>query len=175
MPYKQERLDKNKHDRTSFNCGNEPLNRYLRETARQSQERGTAVCFVLVDDETGHIAGYYTLTQHAVDPGDVDPELFKGHQKLPRSNMLPATLLGRLAIHKDYQGQGLGSALLVRALGTALAAAEKVAAVAVVVDPDGDSAASFYEKHGFRVLNENSGRMFMTMNEIAETLAAEGE
>lgn len=173
MSYQYERLDKNRHDRTRFDCGNEPLNRYLRETARQSQEKGAAVCFVLVDDETGYIAGYYTLTQHAIDAGDVNPELFGGHRKLPRSKMLPATLLGRLAIDQHYQGQGLGAALLARALETALAAAEKVAAVAVVVDPDGETAARFYEHHGFRVLNEESGRMFITMGEIAETLAAE--
>lgn len=173
MSYQYERLDKSRHDRTRFDCGNEPLNHYLRETARQSQEKGAAVCFVLVDDETGSIAGYYTLTQHAIDAGDVDPEWFRSHRKLPRSEMLPATLLGRLAIDRHYQGQGLGAALLVRALETALAAAEKVAAVAVVVDPDGEAAARFCEHHGFRVLNEESGRMFITMDEIAETFAAE--
>jgi len=38
------------HDRGGFNCGSEPLNRYLKETVRQHGERGISRTFVLVDD-----------------------------------------------------------------------------------------------------------------------------
>ena len=48
------------HDRTSFNSGSEPLDRYLREHVTQDVRRRVAACFVALA-EGQRIAGYYTL------------------------------------------------------------------------------------------------------------------
>lgn len=169
MPrYTLERLDKKRHDRKRFTCGNDDLDEYLHKTARQAGDAGTAVCYVLIDPgDPGRIVGYFTLTQHAVDPGPENTALFERQPRIARTLAVPTTLLGRLAIDRDYQGAGLGSALLARALEISLAAADVVASTAVVVDPIDARARAFYEGFGFELLNGETGRLFLTMNTVA--------
>jgi hypothetical protein len=60
---KLEALDKS-HDRTSFDCGREPLNRFLREVARMHMERGISQTFVLVDKKAKPpkpLLGFFSL------------------------------------------------------------------------------------------------------------------
>jgi hypothetical protein len=52
------------HDRDGFDCGSEPLNSYLKQTARQHAARGISRTFVLVEDNTSElrpILGFFTL------------------------------------------------------------------------------------------------------------------
>jgi len=47
-----------------IDCGNESLNRYLQQTARQHAEKGIARIFVLIDDVTSSdILGFFTPPQ----------------------------------------------------------------------------------------------------------------
>jgi hypothetical protein len=48
------------HDRSTFACGSEPLDRYLQEQASQDERRSVAACYVAVD-ERSEVVGYYTL------------------------------------------------------------------------------------------------------------------
>ena len=95
MPrYTLERLDKKRHDRKRFTCGNDDLDGYLHKTARQAGDAGTAVCYVLIDSgDPGRIAGYFTLTQHAVDPGPENTALFERQPGIARTLAVPTTLL----------------------------------------------------------------------------------
>lgn len=54
-----------KHDRAAFDCGSEPLNSFLKTTARQHQDRGISRTFVLIDPMSAaplRILGYFTLS-----------------------------------------------------------------------------------------------------------------
>jgi len=56
-------LDASVHDRANFDCGEAPLNRYLREQASQDIKRRIAGCWVLVSrDSPDHVLGFYTLS-----------------------------------------------------------------------------------------------------------------
>jgi predicted GNAT family N-acyltransferase len=135
------------HDRESFSCGVESLDRYLKTQAGQDVRRKANAVFVLSEQrEPTRILGYYTLCAMAIAQGEV-PEAARKH--IPRYPLVSATLIGRLAISKDRQGQRLGGVLLADALKRAFESASTVGSSMVVVDSLDESAASFYAAHGF--------------------------
>jgi len=93
------------HDRAAFTCGNPDLDEYLKTRARQDEKRNFARPFVLVGDELGAIAGYYTVSNMGINFGELPEEEVK---KLPHYPIVPAALIGRLAVSENYQGKGLG-------------------------------------------------------------------
>ena len=153
------------HDRRSFTCGVEPLDRYLHVQAGQDQRRHIAVCFVWPDAARSRIAGYYTLSAFSV-LGEVLPDTLQ--KKLPKYGQIPCTLLGRLAVDREYRGLGLGKHLLVDALRRALAQSATVASWAVIVDAKDGAAQAFYERYGFLALAKAPRRLFLPVATIAE-------
>jgi hypothetical protein len=101
------------HDRPSFSCGVEPLDRYFHHQVGQDVRRGLASCFVAVHLLDTAICGYYTLSATSVSLGDLPPALAK---KFPHYPRIPATLLGRLAVDHRFRGRQLGRRLLYDAM-----------------------------------------------------------
>jgi GNAT superfamily N-acetyltransferase len=152
------------HDRVGFQCGVESLNLYLKTQASQDMRRKANAVFVATPEHTPSlIAGYFTLCASGLAPGSI-PEAARKH--IPRYPMVSATLLGRLAVSTKFQGQGLGSILLVKALAKAYENAAQVGSSMVVVDAIGEPAANFYAAHGFIRLPE-SLRLILPMQSIA--------
>ena len=141
--YRIELLTKS-HDRTAFGCSIEPLDRYLKVQASQDMRRRVASCFVAIDAATSEIAGYYTLAATGL-PLDLFPDEII--RRLPRYPVVPAGLLGRLAVSTKHQGKSLGKAMLFDALRRI--AETDLMAFALVVDAKDDAAVSFYEHFGF--------------------------
>ncbi len=135
------------HDRGSFTSGVESLDRYLKTQAGQDVRRKANAVFILSEvSEPAHVLGYYTLCAVAISQGDV-PEAARKH--VPRYPLVSATLIGRLAVAKDRQGQRLGGLLLADALRRAFDSAGTVGSSMVVVDALDEAAAGFYATHGF--------------------------
>ena len=152
------------HDRSGFHCGVESLDLYLKAQASQDMRRKANAVFVLTPfDLPSRIAGYFTLCAYVLAPGTI-PEA--AHKHIPRYPMVSATLLGRLAVSAEFQGHGLGSILLAKALAKAYENAAQVGSSKVVVDAIGDHAAKFYAAHGFIQLPE-SMRLILPMQTIA--------
>jgi ribosomal protein S18 acetylase RimI-like enzyme len=133
------------HDRLAFSCGVDPLDRYLQTQATQDIRRRIANCFVATSANSNIIAGYYTFSATSIPMLDLPSETAK---RLPRYPVVPAALIGRLAIDRQYRGLGLGAALLFDAI--ARAAGADTAIFAVLVDAKDDAAAAFYRRHGFQ-------------------------
>lgn len=148
------------HNRAAFDCGVEALNRYIREQAGQDTKKKIAATFVLVGDVPTAIAGYYTLSSTSVNVGELPEATAK---KLPRYPLLPATLIGRLAVDRHYQGKGCGELLLVDALKRSLISTKQIGSVAVVVDAKDDAAKAFYTHFQFIPLVNYSYRLFLPM------------
>lgn len=164
MIYLTEPLD-SKHDRESFSCGKELLDHYFWRQAKQDVKRKLAACFVWENKETKKISGYYTLSSNSISQ-DLIPDSFR--KKLPKSYIsLPTILLGRLAIDKSFQGQGLGKILLIDSLKRCLDTSDSIGAFAVIVNPLDQEAEMFYIKYGFIKLPD-SGKMFLPMKTIKE-------
>jgi GNAT superfamily N-acetyltransferase len=153
------------HNRADFSCGNAALDRYLKEQAGQDLRRGCATPFVLISERGDTtIFGYYTLSSYGIDVGELPVELAR---KLPRYPLVPATLLGRLAVDRSFQGQGVGEFLLMDALHRALVQSAEIAAAAVVVDAIDAGAIKFYRHFGFTVFPAVANRLFLPMKAVA--------
>jgi predicted GNAT family N-acyltransferase len=157
-----------RHARDGFSCGSEPLDRYLRQQARQDADKRVAAPFVLVEPPDAEVLGYYTLSASVVEVSEVAAGLAK---KLPRYPHLPVTLIGRLAVHQRLKGQGGGAFLLMDALHRSLSHSAQIAAMAVVVDAKDDIAAAFYRHFDFQTLKRDPRRMYLPMKDVAALLA----
>ena len=144
------------HDRNAFSCGMLALDRYLREQASQDIKRRVSNCFVAIDSNVGAVAGYYTLAASSIPIGSLPEDLTK---RLPRYPVLPAILVGRLAVDIRYQGRQVGTALIVDALRRSAQAAP--ASFALIVDAKDSQAAAFYGKHGFTPFESRSLSLFL--------------
>src|SRR2546425_12169271 len=114
-------------------------------------------------DPNGAIAGYYTLSAYAIRPTELPVEVVK---RLPRYPLVPATLLGRLAISRKLQGQNLDSALLIDALRRSWRNAAEVASIGVVVDTYDEKAQRFYLRHEFIQFADHPNKLFLPMRTI---------
>jgi GNAT superfamily N-acetyltransferase len=164
--FRFEPLDEKAHNRAAFSCEHEALNVYLKERASQEVQKRVAAVYVLTHDRKA-IAGYYTLSQYTIEPGDL-PEEAVQRLRLPKYDKLPATLLGRLARSKESKGAGLGEILLMGALEKALLHSKNIASLAVVVDAKDEKARNFYLRYGFIDLPDHRNRLFMLMPTVEE-------
>jgi len=154
-----------KHDRAVFSCGNDTLDTYLKKRASQEAKKKIATTFVMVGNQPSEIIGYYTLSATSILLDDLPDKIAK---KLPKYPQVPATLLGRLAIDRRYQGRGYGEILILDALRRSLNAATVVASYAVVVDAIDERARCLYEHYGFCDFPDRKLRLFMPMKTIAD-------
>ena len=156
------------HDRAAFNCGSEPLDRYLREQVTQDVRRRVAACFVALT-EGQRIAGYYTLASASLLLADLPASSGK---KLPRYPTVPAARMGRLAVDQAFK-EGLGSALLADALDRAARA--EISAYALMVDAKDKAAAAFYRHHGFIALPDSPLTLFLPPATVQTSRDAENK
>jgi GNAT superfamily N-acetyltransferase len=155
-----------RHDRAAFACGVEALDRYLRLQAGQDVRRRVALCFVLVDGDDPAPLGYFTLAAASIALADLPDVLAR---RLPRYPVVPATLMGRLAVDQRHRGRGLGEFLLLDALSRALR--NEIASYAFVVDAKDEAAAAFYARYRFLPLTQAGRRLFVPMAEAARLFA----
>ena len=160
--YRVEALDK-QHDRKGFSCGVEPLDRYLKEQAGQDAKKRVAAPFVLCKAKSNIVLGYYTLSALSIDVGAWPEDVVR---KLPRYPVVPATLLGRLAVDKRLRGKGMGEYLLMNALRRAFVTSREVASVAVIVDAKDDAGVMFYQKYEFSPFADQARKLFLPMRTI---------
>ena len=150
-------------DRKDFSCGVEPLDRYFREQATQDIRRRVSACYVAVDTVTAVIAGYYTLAAGGVPLAEMPTQMAK---RLPRYASVPVVRMGRLAVDQRYRGKKLGAALLWDAV--LRASRSEIAAFALVVDAKDDTAAAFYQHHGFAALDEGQRRWILPLANVTD-------
>lgn len=160
QPYRIELLGR--HDRSTFDSRSEPLDRYLREHAGQDMRRRVASCFIALDSRD-EIAGYYTIAASSLVLDLLPHEQSK---RLPRYPVVPAVLLGRLAVAIGHQGKRLGAALVADALQRA--SRTEVMAYAMVVDAKDEQAAQFYTHLGFVPLIDSQSRLIRPLRSGAD-------
>jgi predicted N-acetyltransferase YhbS len=80
---------------------------------------------------------------------------------------VPVALLGRLALSRPAQGQGLGAILLADACKRVTAASEALAVAAIIVDAKSPKAAAFYQHFGFIDLPGQPSRWMLSRSHFA--------
>lgn len=152
------------HDLSCFDCGNAPLNDWLRLRAIKSEAR-SARCFGVCARKS-IVVGYYCIAAGAIQ--------HEGAPRKIRQNMpdpIPAIVIGRLGVDRMYQGHGLGRALLKDALLRIVHASELVGARAVLVHAVDQEAVPFYARYGFRAFPTNAQTLFLPIDEIVAELS----
>lgn len=153
-------------DRSGFVSGSQALDRYFQTQVTQDLRRRVATCFVALSRDTGEVVGYYTLAATSIALDALSPPIIK---KLPRYPVVPAALLGRLAVSRSYQGLGLCGVLLADALKRSARA--ELGVFAMIVDAKDGAAQRFYEHHGFTLLAGESRRMFLPITAALRRLS----
>jgi GNAT superfamily N-acetyltransferase len=158
-------LDRN-HDVRTFDCGDEDLNRYLRQFAERHAKRGmsrTYVAFPVTDPS--RVIGYFTLSA-----GSVSNDAAVSDESLPK-HPIPTLHLGRLGVAREYQRLGaLGPGLLGEAYSIALTMAEKVGCYAIDVYAKTERAKRFYVRHGFIQLKDDDLHLWIRLKDIRASL-----
>jgi GNAT superfamily N-acetyltransferase len=130
------------HATLEFDCDKLALNDWLIHRALQAQQHGVAKTFVVCAQQ--RVAAYFSLCVGQID----SQEIPRGHHHAD-DFPVPVVILTRLAVDKLYQGKGLGTALLAEAIHHTLAISEQAAVEALLTQPFNESAARFYQRHGF--------------------------
>lgn len=155
------------HHLDGFTCGVKGLDDWLKVHALENQRRDLSRTFVLVDEFSHEVVGYYSLTMGQVVPSGLPKAYGRGLPDLP----IGMVLLGRLAISAAVQGEGHGRDLLVDAILQAVRAGEHAAARFIAVDPIDEGARTFYRKFGFKdVPGDEEGRMYLRLKDAIAAL-----
>jgi GNAT superfamily N-acetyltransferase len=157
------------HDRGGFDCGVEPLNRYLQQIARQHMVKGISKTFVLVVEHGAApkpVLGFFTISLCQVLGQQVPAKWAK---KLPEQ--IPAMRLGRLAVAQTQQGAGYGKTLLVDALHRIARVADLAGGIGLFVDAKDEAAAAFYARFGFEPTPSGPLTLFMSTETIRQLAA----
>lgn len=145
------------HDRQGFDCGRQELNDWLRQVARQHQDKGLSKTFVAIcEDAPDRICGYYALTLAELENRHL-PDAWS--KKLPRR--IPGVRLGRLAVDKRHQDKSLGELLLVDALTRARRIYTEAGGIGLFVDAIDEQAARYYRRFGFAASPDNPLLLFL--------------
>jgi GNAT superfamily N-acetyltransferase len=154
-------------DRSLFDCGRDSLNMWFRRHAWSNQVNGASRINVIADAASGRIIGYVTLSA-----AQIERAFLPKPQQRNRPDPVPVTLLGQLAIDKNYQGQGHAASLLQFALRTALRAAESIGSAGVITHPLDDTVRQFYARWGFQDLPFDPRRaMIVRMVDLRKSFA----
>ncbi len=166
LPLRGPELLTEAHDVSSFDCGNEALNRFLQRYALQNQRNQSARTYVALRGET-YVIGYYSLAAASAEHETVPARIAKGLAQHP----VPLTLLARLAVNQEEQGSGIGAGLLKDALKRFLQAQSIIAARALVVHAKDDQAIEFYQHFGFVPLPLDPYHLYLMTKDIHACLA----
>jgi len=152
------------HDCSAFDCDHAGLAEWLRRRARSNEAAQGSRCFVACEGK--RVIGFYALAagsvRRAAAPGAV------------RRNMpdpVPAIVLGRLAVDRTWQGQGLGADLLQDAVLRAVRASREIGARVLLCHAVDERAKRFYLHHGFVASSFDPLVVMLDLKQIDSVLA----
>ncbi len=146
--FKFQRLDK-RFDRSSFDCGEPRVNRYLQREAGQHDRNRNLNTWLLVD-EANRIVGFASVKLVQITIEELrrqESRLMKGFSK--RGEMV-ALLLAWLGVDLEFGGQNIGEVLLNKCIRDARRIDEEVGpCFGVVTDPLTAASKSYFLQRGF--------------------------
>jgi hypothetical protein len=154
-------------DRKTFDCGSPDLNDYQTRFVRRNHDSGGAKTFIAVNP-TGsvRVLGLYSISPGSAEVARVPWTLTRRHGRYE----VPAFRLGRLAIDRSVQRQGLGGDLLLAAGARGLAVAAEVGGIALAIDAKDAGAGRWYERFGALALLDDPLKLILPLSVTAAAL-----
>lgn len=139
-----------------FKCGATPLDRFLANKAKGSVKRFEFKVNVATLEGSANCIGYYALQLGS----DTIPDDFKQKQRdyIRHYTSFPAVHLSYLAVHEQWQGQGLGRHLLQDVFERVAAIADEVGFYALTLQSYSADSTAFYKRLGFEEYSEGAGQ-----------------
>jgi GNAT superfamily N-acetyltransferase len=155
------------HDLKGFDCGEVALNTWLTRHALKNQASNNSRTFVLptIPSCGNKVVGFYALVIASLTHEDAIASLLSG---TPRNQTISAILLARLGVSKEYQGKGLGAALLKDALKQCLIVSQHVGVRAVLVHAKPGADAFYIAKAGFERSPTDPLHLMLPIQDIAD-------
>ena len=113
------------HDLSEFDCGEPALNDWLKQRALKNESRFSRT-YVVCDGNRG--VAYFCISAGAVERASAP-----GKVRRNAPNTISISVIGRLAVSRDYAGRGLGADLLSDALRRIAVASQSIGIGAVLV------------------------------------------
>jgi GNAT superfamily N-acetyltransferase len=148
------------HAVESFTCGEPELDRFLLRHALRAQQANSSQTYVALSGDD--VVGYYTIVAGEVRHARAPERVVKGMPRHP----IPLLVLARLAVHAQCQRRGIGSGLLLDALGRTLQVADVIGVRALAVHAKDDRAVAFYQHFGFTPSPVDPRHLFMIVKDI---------
>lgn len=148
------------HNIQDFDCGDQIYNSYLKQQALGDLNSFYSKTYVLVSKETGKVIAFYTLISSQLTQSE-------SSFMLKEESRLPALLLGKLAVDRNFAGRNIASDLCVKAFRDLLFLCKYIGYVAIIVDAATDSLAEkLYKPQGFLCLNNKPRRLYRLTTEL---------
>lgn len=151
------------HDAGDFRCGSETLDDWLRRRALKNEDAGASRTYVVCAG--GKVRGYYCLAA-----GSVELTRAPGRVRRNMPDPLPVMVIGRLAVHSEHQGRGLGLDVLRDAVLRTRQAARIAGIRAILVHALSEDAARFYRKAGFQPSPLDPMTLMVTLADVEAAL-----
>ena len=157
-----EPLDQN-HLVDQFNSGEAEFDDWLRQSAWRNQAAGFSRTYVTTDGS--RVVGFHCVSAFALLRTDAT-----GRARRQGPRQIPAILLGRLAVDREAQEQGIGAGLLRHAMELAVAASETIGVRMLVVTALRPEAADFYQRFGLTASPTNALDLMITVADIQASM-----
>lgn len=137
----------NEHKLDNFSCGRiEPMDQWLISSALSHHDSRLTRVFVMANDQN-EVIGFFTLSGYCLE---VERLSSRDGRSFRNKNSIPAHYLGRLAVHKDYHGRGVGPALMMALFKKYAQILDLSTSNFLCLDADNDGLATYYERFGFK-------------------------
>jgi predicted N-acetyltransferase YhbS len=144
------------HRLDEFDCGEEGLNRWLKESARRADKQDTARVYVWTARDDDRVVAYFAITPTQIDRAE--DGISKSAAVLDR---VPAFMIAKLAVDESIQHQGNGRDLVLDAIGRIVGVAQLGGGRLIVVDAISDETAGFYRSLDFIPVHNVTNRLYM--------------
>ncbi|QTF09705.1 GNAT family N-acetyltransferase [Brenneria izadpanahii] len=151
------------HVLSSFRCGVESMDNWLKQRAMKNQLTGASRMFVCCDDSK--VMAYYSLTSSAVATNTAS-----GRFRRNMPDLIPVVVLGRLAVDKSLHGQGVGRALVRDAGLRVIQVAETIGIRGMLVHALSDEARDFYLRVGFEPSPMDPMMLMVTLGDLVASI-----
>ncbi|WP_334149212.1 GNAT family N-acetyltransferase [Hyphomicrobium sp.] len=147
------------HDLAAFDCGEPALNDWLRHRALKNESRFSRTYVVCAGNK---VVGYFCISAGSVERGAVPGKLRRN-----APDLIPVSIIGRLAVSLDHAGRGLGADLLSDALRRIALASQSIGIGAVMVQAKDEAAKRFYLRYAeFIEYPEDSRTLFLPIETV---------